>query len=48
LVQLFLHLFRRGLDVRLDSSKVFIVVHLSPSISNDLYVFWEELVAVLQ
>ena len=47
LVQLFLHLFRRGLDVRLDSSEEFGVVHLGSSIANDFDVLGEELVAEL-
>ena len=47
LIELFLNFFRGGLDIRFDSPKVLVVVHLSPSISDDLDVFGEEFVAVL-
>lgn len=47
LLKLLFNLFGGSLDERLDSPKVFGVVHLSSSIANDLDVLWEELVAEL-
>lgn len=47
LFELFFHLFRRGLDVRLDSFEVLGMVHLRSSISDNLDVIGEELVAEL-
>ncbi len=46
-VQLLLYLLGRCLDVRPDPAQVLIVVHLSPSIADDLNVIGQELVPVL-
>jgi hypothetical protein len=46
--KLFLNFLCRGLDIRLDSLKVLLVIHLCSGISDDLDVFGEEFVPVLQ
>jgi hypothetical protein len=48
LFQLQLDILGRGLDVRLDPTQVFIMVHLRSCISNDLDVLGQELVSVLE
>jgi len=46
-IQLLFHILSRCLDVRPDPPDVLLVVHLCPSISYDLDVFGQELIAVL-
>ncbi len=48
LLQLLLDVLGRGLDVRLDATNEFVVVHFCPRIADDLDVLGEELVAVLR
>lgn len=46
-LQHLLHIFGRGLDVRLDSAQVLLVVHLRSGIADDLDVLGQELIAIL-
>lgn len=48
LVQLLLHLLGRGLDVRLDTLQVLLVVHLCSCIADNLDILGKEVVAVLR
>jgi hypothetical protein len=45
--QLLFHILRGSFDVGLDPLEVLLMVHLCSRISNDLDIFWKELVAVL-
>lgn len=46
-LELLLNFLGGGLDVRLDTLQVFLVVHLRARISHNLDIFGEELVAIL-
>lgn len=46
-IQLLLQVLCGRLDVRLDPTQIFLVVHLRPSIANDLDIFGKEVVSVL-
>lgn len=47
-IQLLLELLGRDFDIGPDSSDILIMVHLGASISDDLDVFGQELVAILR
>lgn len=47
-IQLLLELLGRDFDIGPDSSDIFIMIHLGASISDDLDVLGQELVAILR
>jgi hypothetical protein len=46
-IELFLHLFRGGLDIRLDPPKILLTIHFRSGISDDFDIFGKEFVSVL-
>ena len=46
-IELFLHLFRRGPDMRLDSPKILRSIHFRSGISDNFDIFGKEFVSIL-